>query len=113
MIESGLAIGIPVLLRPRHAGARGRFVTFAVESRGRTGRAALTFVHVSDLGDFASAFERISKGAFVRWAMKLLSDSKLLRRAAQRHPAGPGWCPLGSRAPGMMRGWMSQVSAPD
>ena len=48
-----------------------RFVPFAVESCGRMGQEALKFM--SALGDVASASGRIPKGAFLRWAMQLLS----------------------------------------
>ena len=48
-----------------------RFVPFAVETCGNMGKEAVTFV--KRLGDIAAESGRIPKGAFVRWAMKLLS----------------------------------------
>ena len=47
------------------------FVPFAVESCGYMGKAAVAFV--SELGAVAADSGRIPKGAFVRWAMQLLS----------------------------------------
>ena len=48
-----------------------QFVPFAVESCGYMGKAALGFV--GRLGDVAAGSGRISKSAFVRWAMQVLS----------------------------------------
>ena len=45
-----------------------RFVPFAVESCGRLGPAALHFM--GQLGSIAAGSGRISKGAFLRWAMQ-------------------------------------------
>ena len=50
-----------------------RFVPFAVESCGRLGPAALRFL--GQLGSVVAGGGRISKGAFLRWAMQLLSVS--------------------------------------
>ena len=47
------------------------FVPFAVEMCGYMGKEAVTFVN--HLGDIAAESGRIPKGAFVRWAMQLLS----------------------------------------
>ena len=54
---------------PDHAAFR--FVPFAVETCGYMGKEALKFVN--RLGDIAAESGRIPKGAFVRWAMQLLS----------------------------------------
>ena len=56
---------------PDHAAFR--FVPFAVESCGFMGKAAVRFV--GQLGDVAAASGRISKGAFVQWALRVLSVS--------------------------------------
>ena len=48
-----------------------RFVPFAVESCGYMGKEAVRFV--SRLGSVAAGNGRIPKGAFVRWAMQVLS----------------------------------------
>ena len=48
-----------------------RFVPFAVEMAGYMGKEAVKFVNC--LGDIAAENGRIPKGAFVRWAMQLLS----------------------------------------
>ena len=53
---------------PEHAAFR--FVPFAVETCGYTGKQAVKFVN--HLGDVAAQSGRIPKGAFVRWAMQLL-----------------------------------------
>ena len=47
------------------------FVPFAVETCGYMGKEAVRFVN--RLGDIAAESGRILKGAFVRWAMQLLS----------------------------------------
>ena len=54
---------------PDHAAFR--FVPFAVETFGYMGKEAVKFVN--RLGDIAAESGRIPKGAFVRWAMQLLS----------------------------------------
>ena len=56
---------------PDHAAFR--FVPFAVETCGYMGKEAVNFVN--RLGDIAAESGRIPKGAFVRWAMQLLSVS--------------------------------------
>ena len=48
-----------------------RFVPFAVETCGYMGKEAVKCEN--RLGDIASGISRIPKGAFVRWAMQLLS----------------------------------------
>ena len=54
---------------PDHAAFR--FVPFAVETCGYMGKEAVKFVN--RLGDIAAESGRIPKGAFLRWAMQLLS----------------------------------------
>ena len=54
---------------PDHAAFR--FVPFAVETCGYMGKGAVRFV--SRLGDIALESGHIPKGAFLRWAMQLLS----------------------------------------
>ena len=54
---------------PDHAAFR--FVPFAVETCGYMGKEAVNFMN--RLGDIAAESGRIPKGAFVRWAMQLLS----------------------------------------
>ena len=54
---------------PDHAAFR--FVPFAVDTCGYMGKEAVKFVN--RLGDIAAESGRIPKGAFVRWAMQLLS----------------------------------------
>ena len=56
---------------PSHA--EFRFVPFAVESCGYMGKAAVGFL--SELGDVAAENGRISKAAFMRWGMQVLSVS--------------------------------------
>ena len=50
-----------------------QFVPFAVESCGYMGKAALGFKFAGRLGEAAAGSGRISKSAFVRWAMQVLS----------------------------------------
>ena len=67
---------------PDHAAFR--FVPFAVETSGHMGKEAVKFVN--RLGDIAAESGCIPKGAFVRWAMQLLSvtvqrgNAKMYRR---------------------------------
>ena len=50
---------------------------------------------VNRLGDIAAESGRIPKGAFVRWAMQLLSVT--VQRGMLRCTAGVGWSSRGSK----------------
>lgn len=88
-------------LPPRHMPGRAAscFVPFLVESCGCMVLETLKIM--SDLGDAASASERITKGVFVRWEMQLLSA--LLQKGSAEvsmcRRSGPG--PVLSREPGI------------
>ena len=77
---------------PDHAAFR--FVPFAVETCGYMGKEAVKFVN--RLRDIAAESGRISKGAFVRWAMQLLSvtvqrgDAEMYRRSGLVIPREQG-----------------------
>ena len=69
---------------PDHAAFR--FVPFAVESCGYMGQEAVRFV--DRLGGIAASSGRIPKGAFVRWAMQLLSVAVQKGNAGMYHKLG-------------------------
>ena len=72
---------------PDHAAFR--FVPFAVETCGYMGKEAVKFVN--RLGDIAAESGRIPKGAFVRWAMQLLSVTVQRGNAEMYRISPPEW----------------------
>ena len=64
-----------------------RFVPYAVETCGYMGKEAVKFVN--RLGDIAAESGRIPQGAFVRWAMRLLSVTVQWGNAEMYRRSGP------------------------
>ena len=89
---------------PDHAAFR--FLPFAVETCGYMGKEAVKFVN--RLGDIAAESGRISKDAFVRWAMQLLSVT-VQRGNAEFYP--PEWAGHLAGARFALRCWLCIASA--